>query len=53
MINIESRNVGEYVDVVICMDEQALRLGLLDENERSELAQILRDAAENVDPKDS
>lgn len=47
-MNIRVRPVGKYVDVTIYADNETLELGLLNDAECKELAEHLREAADDL-----
>ena len=49
-MNIKVRPVGKYVDVTIYADNATLELGLLNDTERAELAEHLRQTANDLWP---
>ena len=49
-MNIKVRTVGKYVDVTVYADNATLELGLLTDVERAELAEHLREAADQLWP---
>ena len=49
-MNIKVRPVGKYVDVTVYADNATLELGLLTHVERAELAEHLREAANEISP---
>ena len=49
-MNIKVRSVGKYVDVTVYVDNAILELGLLTHVERAELAEHLREAANDLWP---
>lgn len=48
MIEFKFRNVSPYLHVVVICDGKEIDLGFLNKEERSELAAILRDAADTL-----
>ena len=49
-MNIKVRTVGKYVDVTVYVDNATLELGLLTHVERAELAEHLRETANDLWP---
>lgn len=49
-MNIKVRTVGKYVDVTVYVDNATLELGLLTDVGRAELAEHLREAANELWP---
>ena len=47
-MNIRVRPVGKYVDVTVYTDNATLEFGLLNDAERAELAEHLREVADDL-----
>jgi hypothetical protein len=49
-MNIKVRWMGKYVDITVYADNATLELGVLNANERKQLAEHLREVADDLFP---